>query len=122
MASSGPMRYTAASSAAPNPTSRSGWAAGSAGFSTASTSWRSPGAILDAQPAQEAKDVSRIFSSAVMTPLRWRLAGLGFDEGHERLGQRRARALAMGDQVERPRELEVAHLDAVDETGATFVL
>ena len=30
-----------------------------AGLSTPSTSWRSPGAILEAQPAQEAYDVSR---------------------------------------------------------------
>ena len=34
---------------------------------------------MDAQPAQEAKDVSRIFSSGVMTGLRCRLADLGFD-------------------------------------------
>src|SRR5262245_28546274 len=113
MASSGPTRYTAASSAAERPTIRSRWAVGSAGLSTASTSWRSPGAISDAQPAQDANEVSRIFSSGVMTRLRCRLASLGFDEGHERFGQRRPRALAMGDQVERPDDLEVAHLDAV---------
>src|SRR5207247_2291103 len=54
IARSGVIRYTAASSAAPRPTSRSRWADGSAGRRTFNTSWRSPGAILDAQPAQAA--------------------------------------------------------------------
>src|SRR5262245_53748643 len=58
IARSGARRYTAASSAAPRPTSRSA-GGGPAGLSTPSTSWRSPGAILEAQPAQEAYDVSR---------------------------------------------------------------
>src|ERR1700752_2901063 len=56
-----------------------------------------------------------------MTALRCRLPDLGFDERHESLGQRRARPLAMGHEIERPSDLEVAHLDAAHEAGAALV-
>src|SRR3989442_6542123 len=93
---------------------------------TASTSWRSPGAILDAQPAQAAYAVSRISlllgAASPMTPLRRERGRLRFQEVEEGLGQRRAGAVAMGDEVERPRDFQIRHLHAVQHSRAALVL
>src|SRR5438874_486885 len=99
IARSGATRYTAASSACPSPTSRSRNSRPSAGLIALNTSWRSPGAIFDAQPAQEAYEVSRI-SFPVMR-LRSPVREVGFEEGEEREREGRAAAIAMRHEVER---------------------
>src|SRR5438552_2229370 len=57
------------------------------GLSASSTSWRSPGAILDAQPAQAAYEVSRtsVWVCLAIAVLRRVRRGLRFDEldGHQ---------------------------------------
>src|SRR5262245_19653153 len=123
MARSGARRYTAASSAAPRPTSRSAGGA-PAGFSTPSTSWRSPGAILDAQPAQAAYDVSRtsVWVCSVMALLGRAFRELRFHVVDERLGERRAAPVSVRDQIEEPGDAEILHLQAREQPGAALVL
>src|SRR5438552_446113 len=120
IARSGVTRYTAASSAWPRPTSRSRSSPPSPGLIAPSTSWRSPGAILDAQPAQEAYAVRRM--SLPVIPLRRRRGELRFEEREEREGQRRATALAIRHEVERTRHRHRGDLDARHEPGTAFVL
>src|SRR5438034_1252769 len=120
IARSGVIRYTAASSAWPRPTSRSRSSPPSPGLIAPSTSWRSPGAILDAQPAQEAYAVRRM--SLPVIPLRCRRGELRFEEREEREGQRRATALAIRHEVERARHRHRGDLDARHEAGTAFVL
>src|SRR5437899_5385044 len=105
------MRYTAASSAAPSPTSRSLGGGLPLGLSASSTSWRSPGAILDAQPAQAAYEVSRtsVCACSTIAVLRRLRGRLRFDEPDEGLGEWRAAPVAVGDQVEGPGDTEVLH-------------
>src|SRR2546430_13060993 len=88
------------------------------------TSWRSPGAILDAQPAQAAYEVSRTSvcvcsAIAVLRRLRWRLR---FDEPDEGLGERRAAPVAVSDEVEGPGDTQVLHAEAEEEPRTTLVL
>src|SRR2546421_699225 len=66
------------------------------GLSASSTSWRSPGAILDAQPAQAAYEVSRTSAwvCLAIAGLRRVRRGLRFDELDERPLERFARARA----------------------------
>src|SRR5687768_1859869 len=114
---SGVSRYTAASSARPSPTSRSGSSRPCAGLIASNTSWRSPGAILDAQPAQAAYDVSRRMSLSVMA-LRSARGKVGFEEREERHREGRARALAMCDQVEGPSHRDAGDRQCGQMTGA----
>src|SRR5438128_1924637 len=120
IARSGASRYTAASSARPSPTSRSGISPPAPGLIAASTSWRSPGAILDAQPAQDAYEVSRI--SLPVMRLRYRTRELGFEEREEGEPERRARAIAMRNQIERASNGEPLDLETRDVARAALVL
>src|SRR5438477_572538 len=81
------------------------------GLSASSTSWRSPGAILDAQPAQAAYEVSRtsVWVCLAIAVLRRVRRGLRFDELDEGLGERRAAPVTVGDQIERAPDAQILH-------------
>src|SRR5205809_3569764 len=123
IATSGVIRQTAASSAAPRPTSRSGCAR-PMGLSASSTSWRSPGAILDAQPAQAAYEVSRtsVWVCLAIAVLRRVRRGLRFDELDEGLGERRAAPVTVGDQIERAPDAQILHPETEEEPRTALVL
>src|SRR5437867_11399231 len=52
-----------------------------------------------------------------MTLLGRERGRLRFEEVDEGLGQRRAGAVAMSDEIERPRDLQIRHLHAVEQPG-----
>ena len=73
---------------------------------------------MDAQPAQAAYDVRRMRVTWSTMVLRRRRRQLGFDEGQEGVGQRRARTVAMRHQVKGAGDGQVADLHAGEEPGA----
>src|SRR5438876_4547635 len=123
IATSGVIRQTAASSAAPRPMSRSGCERPT-GLSASSTSWRSPGAILDAQPAQLEYEVSRtsVWVCSTITVLRRLRGRLGFEELDEGLGKRRAAPVAVGDEVKGAGDTQVLHPETEEEPRPALVL
>src|SRR2546425_1518156 len=94
------------------------------GLSASSTSWRSPGAILDAQPAQAAYEVSRtsVWVCLAIAALRRVRRGLRFDELDEGLGERRAAPVAVGDQIERAPDAQILHPETEEEPRTALVL
>src|SRR5216117_2300873 len=94
------------------------------GLSASSTSWRSPGAILDAQPAQAAYEVSRssVWVCLAIAVLRRVRRGLRFDELDEGLGERRAAPVAVGDQIERAPDAQILHPETEEEPRTALVL
>src|SRR5436309_2438680 len=56
-----------------------------------------------------------------MTLLGRERGRLRFEEVDEGLGQRRAGAVAMSDEIERPRDLQIRHLHAVEQPGEALV-
>src|SRR5437870_13280824 len=94
------------------------------GLSASSTSWRSPGAILDAQPAQAAYEVSRtsVWVCLAIAVLRRVRRGLRFDELDEGLGERRAAPVAVGDQIERAPDAQILHPEREAEPRTALVL